>query len=137
MFYKDSQDIYRVPAFEKFAWLVHGFGTRWSASLASEARVATLRQIHSDRVISAAGRAGSLGEGDALMENTPGSLVAVKTADCIPILVADPRNRGVQWNGIRTRLRTAYPMMRDQVILVPGDTFEVNASLDKSTRRRV
>lgn len=95
MFYKDSQNIYRVRAFEAFDWLVHGFGTRWSNSFGSCGNLATLRQVHSDVVVDASGRAGCLGEGDALIENTPGSLVAVKTADCIPILIVDPAHRAV------------------------------------------
>jgi YfiH family protein len=36
-----------------------------------------------------------LGVGDALLENTPGSVVAVKTADCLPILLVDDRRRAV------------------------------------------
>ncbi len=43
----------------------------------------------------AAGRGGVLGEGDALLEDTPGSVVAVKTADCLPILLVDERHRAV------------------------------------------
>jgi YfiH family protein len=95
VFYKDSQNIYRVQALEAFDWLVHGFGTRWSNSFGSCGNLATLHQIHSDIVVDAGGRTGSLGDGDALIEKTPGRLVAVKTADCIPILVVDPRHRAV------------------------------------------
>ena len=95
MFYKDPQNVYRVRALDGFEWLVHGFGTRSSPSPGSEANLATLHQVHSDVIVAAEGRAGCLGEGDALIENRPGSLVAVKTADCVPILVLDPRNRAV------------------------------------------
>ena len=95
MFYKDSQNIYRVRPLEAFDWLVHGFGTRWSESFGSCHNLATLHQIHSDTVVSADGRSGCLGDGDALLENTPGSLVAVKTADCIPLLMVDPVHRAV------------------------------------------
>ena len=95
MFYKDSQNIYRVKALEAFDWLVHGFGTRWSNSFGSCGNLATLHQIHSDIVVDAGGRSGLLGDGDALIDNTPGRLIAVKTADCIPILVVDPRQRAV------------------------------------------
>lgn len=45
--------------------------------------------------------------------------------------------RGAAWDGKRTRLRTAYTMMRNQKILVPGDTFEVNAVYDKASKRWV
>ena len=95
MFYKDSENVYRVRPLDAFDWLVHGFGTRVSNNLGKCPNVATLHQIHSDSVIAAEGRSGSLGEGDALIENTPGVLVAVKTADCIPLLIVDPRNRAV------------------------------------------
>jgi purine-nucleoside/S-methyl-5'-thioadenosine phosphorylase / adenosine deaminase len=127
VFYKDSQNVYRVRAFEEFAWLVHGFGTRWSADFAPDARLATLHQIHSDRVIVANGQAGRLGEGDALVENTPGSLVAVKTADCIPILIADPRNRAVAavhagWRGTAHRIvEQAIRNMEREFSSRPGD----------------
>ncbi len=95
MFYKDSQNIYRVPELEAFPWLVHGFGTRWSQNFGSCHNLATLHQIHSDTVVTAGGRSGCIGEGDALLENTPGLLVAVKTADCIPLLLVDPVHRAV------------------------------------------
>jgi len=95
VFYKDAQNIYRVRPLEVFEWLVHGFGTRWSASLGDCHNLATLHQIHSDTVVDAGGRTGCLGEGDALLTNTPGSLVAVKTADCIPLLIVDPVHRAV------------------------------------------
>ena len=95
MFYKDAQNIYRVRALEAFDWLVHGFGTRWSDTFGKCRNLATLHQIHSSTVVDAAGRSGCLGEGDALVSNTPGVLVAVKTADCIPILIVDSRNRAV------------------------------------------
>ena len=95
MFYKDSQNIYRARALERFAWLEHGFGTRHTPELARNPKLATLHQIHSDICVAARGRAGLLGDGDALLENTPGHLVAVKTADCIPVLLVDEEHRAV------------------------------------------
>jgi YfiH family protein len=77
---------------DHFEWLVYGFGTRHS-SLPDN--VATLRQIHSDIVLDAAGRNGCLGEGDALVSNHPRNPIAVKTADCIPILLVDESGRAV------------------------------------------
>jgi len=95
VFYKDPQNVYRVRALDGFEWLVHGFGTRESPGLGRDANLVTLNQVHSDVIVAAEGRAGCLGEGDALIENRPGSLVAVKTADCVPLLIVDPRNRAV------------------------------------------
>jgi YfiH family protein len=94
-FYKDSQDIYRVRVLEEMPWLQHGFGTRHAAGISRDSKLATLHQIHSNICVYARGRTGLLGEGDALIENGPGNLVAVKTADCIPILLVDPDRRAV------------------------------------------
>jgi polyphenol oxidase len=69
----------------------------------------TLRQIHSDisHVISAP-PAEPL-KGDALATSTPGLLLAIQTADCIPILLVDPRHRAVAaihagWRGTLARI---------------------------------
>jgi hypothetical protein len=95
VFYRDPENIYRTSELDSFPWLVHGFGTRLADIPACFPQLATLKQIHSSSCIAAEGRAGLLGEGDALTENQPGSVVAVKTADCIPILLVDERRRAV------------------------------------------
>jgi YfiH family protein len=95
VFYKDSENVYRARPLDAFDWLVHGFGTRLSKDFGKCPNIATLHQVHSDSIIAAEGRSGCLGEGDGLVENTPGVSVAVKTADCIPVLIVDPRNRAV------------------------------------------
>ncbi len=84
-FYKDSGNVYRVSELDSLPWLMHGFGTRDSDIPGMFARLGTLKQIHSAECVFAEGRSGVLEQGDALLENTPGSVVAVKTADCIPI----------------------------------------------------
>ena len=95
MFYLDSRRIYRVSELDSLDWLVHGFGTRHADIPALFSQLATVKQVHSAACIAAEGRSGILGEADALVENRPGSVVAVKTADCIPVLLADERNRAV------------------------------------------
>ena len=109
MFYRDPENIYRVTQLDAFPWLLHGFGTRLADIPACFAQLATLKQIHSASCVSAEGRAGILGEGDALLENQPGSVVAVKTADCIPVLLVDERRRAVAavhagWRGTVARI---------------------------------
>jgi YfiH family protein len=95
VFYKDARQVYRVAEFDCLPWLVHGFGTRLSDIPSIYRNLATLKQIHSAECVAAAGRAGVLGEGDALLEDAPGAVVAVKTADCIPILLVDERRHAV------------------------------------------
>ncbi len=114
MFYLDSDGNYRVSEIDELGIFEHGFGTKSSKP---PAEVATLHQVHSDIVIAADGRAGCLGDGDALLSQAPGRLVAVKTADCIPILLFDPANRAVAavhagWRGTVRQIcrRTADAM---------------------------
>jgi purine-nucleoside/S-methyl-5'-thioadenosine phosphorylase / adenosine deaminase len=120
----DESGIYRVPELAQWEWLVHGFGTRNSPA---PPRVATLRQIHSDIVMAADGRTGCLGEGDALVTNTPGTAVGVKTADCVPILLVDTRQRAVAavhagWRGtVRHIAQKAVAAMRENFGTQPQD----------------
>lgn len=87
--------VYRAPDFDQYDWLEHGFGTRVSDAWPDHSRLAMLRQIHSAVVVTAAGQIGFIGEGDALVANQSGLMVGVRTADCVPILLADTRNRAV------------------------------------------
>jgi hypothetical protein len=50
--------------------------------------LATLRQIHSARVVEA--EAGECGEGDALVTRRAGLALRVVTADCVPVVLASP-----------------------------------------------
>lgn len=87
-----SDGIYRCDAFQRFVWQEHGFGTR----TASPRVDVTLRQIHSDRVVNANGLSGDREqEGDALITDQTGKAIGVRTADCVPILLLDAKNRAV------------------------------------------
>ena len=89
---------------------------------AGEARLATLFQTHSDRVHIIDNNAGQWNgrtEGDALIARLPGVALAVKTADCFPVLIADPRTSAVAavhagWRGTLARIlsKTAAEMTR-------------------------
>jgi len=88
-------------------WLDHGFGTRTSPPPGWP--IATVKQIHSADVIDAAGFTGERGSADALVSNTPGLAMAMRTADCLPILLADPEHRAVAavhagWRGTAARI---------------------------------
>jgi len=127
VFYRDPRHIYRTTELDAFPWLIHGFGTRHSDVPALFENLATLKQIHSGTCIPAEGRAGVLGRGDALVENTPGAVIAVKTADCVPILLVDPRHRAVAavhagWRGTLARVAThAVEAMRMHFSTEPRD----------------
>lgn len=71
--------------------------------------LATLRQIHSDivHVISSAPAEPLVGDG--LLTSTPGLLLAIQTADCLPVIVVDRRKRAIGvfhagWRGTVKRI---------------------------------
>jgi YfiH family protein len=72
----------------------------------------TLRQIHSTLMLTAAAPDAAREKackGDGLMTIEPGVLLAVQTADCIPVLVADRKRRAVAafhagWRGTESRI---------------------------------
>jgi polyphenol oxidase len=127
VFYRDPLHIYRVAELDELPWLAHGFGTRFSDVPSLIRPLATLKQIHSAGCVEAGGRQGVLGEGDALLEDTPGNAVAVKTADCIPVLLADERNRAVAavhagWRGTVANIAVrAIEAMHARFGTRPGD----------------
>ena len=127
MFYKDSRQVYRATELDALPWLIHGFGTRQSDIPAWFENLATFKQIHSATVVNAEGRCGILGEGDALLEDRPGAVIAVRTADCLPILLADERHRAIAavhagWRGTVARIvAAAVDAMRARFGTAPGD----------------
>ncbi len=84
------------------------------ASLGAEKmRVVGLRQIHSDMIHVVGTAVAPQGEqapkGDALITREPGVLLVVQTADCVPILLADTKNRAIAavhsgWRGTAQRI---------------------------------
>jgi YfiH family protein len=84
---------------------------------ADKLRAVTLRQIHSDAAHRADAAAGAthvnanekVPQGDALFTRDPGILLAVQTADCIPILLADTKRHAIAaihagWRGTLSRI---------------------------------
>ena len=69
----------------------------------------TLRQIHSDLIHRIEGVPERPLAGDGLLTNTPGLLLAILTADCLPVILADKKNRAVGvfhagWRGTVKRI---------------------------------
>jgi YfiH family protein len=104
LFTLDNDGVHRAEAFTSLPWLQHGFGTRKSNGWPSNRPLATAKQIHSNRVL-VVRSSGPQGEGDALISNQPGISLGIRTADCLPILIADPKNKAVAavhagWRGV-------------------------------------
>ena len=80
-----------------------------SAISPSDLTLVPLRQFHSSVVQFFAGAPVESLKGDASFTNTPGLLLAVQTADCVPILLVDRKKRAVAaihagWRGTLARL---------------------------------
>ena len=156
---RESLQIIRIPGWERYPWLRHGFSTRpggvstvyggntlnlgWTkeddpqsvaenrrhflAAVTGEADIdlapplVGVRQIHSAIVHAIRSDDGALKgklatpdgkailEGDGLITALPGIILGVGTADCVPVLIADVRNRVVAafhagWRGTAARI---------------------------------
>jgi len=76
---------------------------------AGDAPLVTLRQVHSDVIRFVDAPLKSQLAGDGLLTSTPGLLLAIQTADCLPIVLIDPKRRAVGvfhagWRGTVKRI---------------------------------
>jgi len=80
-----------------------------SALDANEMTLVSLKQFHSDVVCGFSSAPNELCRGDASISNTPNLLLGIQTADCVPILLLDPKKRAVAavhagWRGTLQRI---------------------------------
>jgi YfiH family protein len=112
LFHIDDRQVIRADSLDAFPWVQHGFGTSLSENWPPPDGVLTAKQVHSNQVLIADGEtSGVIGEGDALITSLPGTLVAIRTADCLPILIADAGRRAVAaihagWRGTVSDIST-------------------------------
>jgi len=69
----------------------------------------TLRQVHSDIIHCVNSVPAATLTGDGLLTATPGLLLAIQTADCLPVILVDPKSRAVGvfhagWRGTVKRI---------------------------------
>ena len=120
MFEPDESGVLRVSGWADWDWLVHGFSTRPTGDFldwpsddlicerfdAVSCGTAMLKQVHSGRCVRADQPwGGGRPEADAACTDQPRVLVGVRTADCLPVLLVDPRVRAVAavhagWRGV-------------------------------------
>ncbi len=125
-FYRDASGVYRAPHLDGLDWLEYGFGTRQAAGWPA-GPAAIVRQVHSNICLHADGKTGVLGQADGLITRTPAAWLAVRTADCVPILFADTRLHAVAavhagWRGTAANIAAAAVSgMRDLFGARPAD----------------
>ena len=94
---------------------------------AKELALVSLKQIHSDLIHIFPAAPAEPCKGDASASNLPGLLLGVQTADCVPILLVDPKKRAVAaihagWRGTLARIaEKAVGRMRAEFGSKPAD----------------
>jgi polyphenol oxidase len=87
----------------------------------------TLRQVHSDTIRFIEAPSKSQLDGDGLITSTPGLLLAIQTADCLPIILVDSKRRALGvfhagWRGTLKRIvEKGVGEMRRHFGTRPGD----------------
>ena len=98
-----------------------------SAVGAAGLELISLKQIHSDVIRVFPRPAADPSKGDASATNHPGLLLAIQTADCVPILLVDPKKHALAavhagWRGTLARItEKAVGRMRFEFGSKPGD----------------
>ena len=122
----DSDGVYRCPELKSQAWLEHGFGTATQNPFGDEP-TASLKQIHSNIVCPVTHPGDRQSDGDGLVTDIPGLWVSIRTADCLPVLIADPVKRVVTavhagWRGTVAQIvRVAVEQMAREYGSHPAD----------------
>jgi YfiH family protein len=108
--------------------LVHGFGgASWSeANFLAYAksqgmRPVITRQLHSDTIHRLEAAPAKKLEGDALMTNVPGLLLVIRTADCLPVLLVDPKNKAV--SAVHCGWRGTEKLILEKTVKAMGDAY--------------
>ncbi|MCJ7610773.1 MAG: polyphenol oxidase family protein [Candidatus Aminicenantes bacterium] len=120
-----------IPRWSRMPFLVHGFGlANWTVQDLMSGRpgfaVATTRQVHSARVNFLSRPLEAEPVGDGLATDCPGVFLAVRTADCLPILLADAERRVIAalhcgWRGTALGLaEKAVAALRDRYGIEPS-----------------
>jgi YfiH family protein len=121
-----ADGIYRCDALQQFLWQEHGFGTRRGNPPAD----VTLHQVHSNRVVNAndlrSDRTDGQTDGDALISDRPRESIGIRTADCVPILLLDAKNRAVA--AVHAGWRGAATEITKQTLLALREAFGTNPS---------
>jgi len=92
MFERRPNGVFQSSLLNRETWLDHGFGSRKAENWPGDYR--KVRQIHSATVASGDKEFESR-EADAIVISRAGRWVGIRTADCVPILLADPVRRCV------------------------------------------
>lgn len=105
----DSKAVVEQNRRELVDTLTEVVGGRASRRSNNSTQIISLRQIHSDIIHCVREISTEPLSGDGLVTNTPGVLLGILTADCLPVILVDPKRRAVGvfhagWRGTVKRI---------------------------------
>jgi YfiH family protein len=128
----------QADGWQHISGLVHGFSNRvcdreiaLKKLKADDLRLHTLKQVHGDRIviITQLSSPAERPEADGFFSSEPGTLLGIATADCVPVLMVDPR-KGVAaalhagWRGtLKGIAQRAVELLRSQWNVVAQDLY--------------
>ncbi|MDO8494305.1 MAG: peptidoglycan editing factor PgeF [Deltaproteobacteria bacterium] len=97
-----STPVIQAPFLNDFNWLTHGFSLKdipieryVEAFQMSGVTIPNTKQIHSDRVVKITKKEKNIIEADAFITDQANVVCMARTADCLPILLADTKRKVV------------------------------------------
>jgi YfiH family protein len=138
MILNKSEKVIQVPLLKKWPFIVHGLGTRYftkesldNISVYKKFKKIYLDQKHSD-IIHCIDRRFCEGlKGDSMITDIPDTLLVIKTADCLPVLLADIDNKVIGavhcgWRGSGLKiLQKAFLAMKEKYSTQPSSLMAV------------
>ncbi len=124
-----SGNLYLSPLLQKMGWLDHGFGTSAASPIHVGEMAASLVQIHSTLVNPVSKPGERQAKGDGLVTTTPNLWISIRTADCLPILMADRKLKIVAavhagWKGtVHQIARKSVACLIDEFGSNPDDLY--------------
>ncbi len=124
-----SGNLYQSTLLQKVVWLEHAFGTSSESPIHVGEMAASLAQIHSAMIHPVCKSGERQAEGDGLFTTTPDLWISIRTADCLPILIADTDLHVVAavhagWKGtVQEIVRKAVARLVDECGSNPDDLF--------------
>src|SRR5438874_12477847 len=147
----DRSELLFAAILARHPWLTHAFSTRSFGTLGyrgeggadgeknrarflkalagsdEKFQFATLRQVHCDVIHRIASVPSERLTGDGMITDVPGIVLAIQTADCLPVLLLDPKRKAVGafhagWRGTLARIvEKGVGAMRREFGSVPRD----------------
>ncbi len=127
------EKIIQVPQLKKRPFIVHGFGTRYlkkeflnTSPVYKKFNKFYLDQKHSNIIHCIDGKAHEELKGDGMITDMPDTLLVIKTADCLPVLLADTDSKVIGavhcgWRGSGLRiLQKALIVMKEKYSCQPS-----------------